>query len=84
MKLTAVASSVASIDDIILTAVVSNPTAEDIKLVKFNSVLDKLPTKSFKVKKGDEEVKFHGIDVSSFYFKFLLRPYLVADATQRC
>ncbi|TFK97353.1 hypothetical protein BDV98DRAFT_607658 [Pterulicium gracile] len=63
VKLSAVSPTVASIDDIILTAVVSNPTSKDIKFVKFNTVLDELPTKSFKVKKGDADVLFSGVDV---------------------
>ncbi|TFL03478.1 Deuterolysin metalloprotease family-domain-containing protein [Pterulicium gracile] len=63
VKLSAVSPTVSSIDDIILTAVVSNPTSEDIRFVKFNSVLDELPTKSFKVKKGDVDVTFSGVDV---------------------
>ncbi|TFK98451.1 hypothetical protein BDV98DRAFT_533901 [Pterulicium gracile] len=63
VKLSAVSSTVSSIDDIILTAVVSNPTSEDIKVVKFGTILDELPTKAFKVKKGDADVDFTGIDV---------------------
>ncbi|TFK98481.1 hypothetical protein BDV98DRAFT_572745 [Pterulicium gracile] len=63
VKLSAVSPVVASIDDIILTAVVSNPTSEDIKFVKFGSVLDELPTKSFNVRKGDEAVTFSGVEI---------------------
>ncbi|TFK97313.1 Deuterolysin metalloprotease family-domain-containing protein [Pterulicium gracile] len=63
VKLSAVSPTVSSIEDIILTAVVSNPTSEDIKFVKFNSVLDELPTKSFLVKKGDSDVLFSGVDI---------------------
>ncbi|KAJ8073639.1 hypothetical protein PM082_011917 [Marasmius tenuissimus] len=61
----AVASSVSSIDDIILTAVVSNPTDKDIRVAGTNNVLDKLPTKSFSVTKDDQKVKFTGV-VASF------------------
>lgn len=55
-------NSVSSVDDILLTAVVSNPTTEDVKVVKLGSILDAdAPTKSFKVKKGDVDVPFIGI-----------------------
>lgn len=63
VKLNAVSSSVASIEDVIITAVVSNPTTEDIKVLKFASLLDDLPTKSFGVRKGSDDVVFTGIEV---------------------
>ena len=56
----AVSSSVSSIDDIVLTAVVSNPTGQDIRVIGTNNVLDNLPTKSFFVTKDDQKVTFTG------------------------
>ncbi|KAL0062451.1 hypothetical protein AAF712_010663 [Marasmius tenuissimus] len=56
----AVSSSVSSIDDIVLTAVVSNPTDKDIRVIRTNNVLDNLPTKSFSVTKDDQKVTFTG------------------------
>ncbi|TFK97303.1 hypothetical protein BDV98DRAFT_554139 [Pterulicium gracile] len=59
-------SSVSSVDDIFLTAVISNPTTEDVKVVKLGSILDAdAPTKSFKVKRGELDVPFTGITVRS-------------------
>ncbi|KAJ8073646.1 hypothetical protein PM082_011924 [Marasmius tenuissimus] len=60
-----VSSFVSSIDDIILTAVVSNPTDKDIRVIKTNNVLDQLPTKSFSVTKDDQKVSFTGV-IASF------------------
>ncbi|KAL0058606.1 hypothetical protein AAF712_014702 [Marasmius tenuissimus] len=60
-----VSSSVSSIEDIVLTAVVSNPKDSDIRVVRTNNVLDKLPTKSFSVTKDDQKVTFTGV-IASF------------------
>ncbi|KAJ7497787.1 hypothetical protein FB451DRAFT_1121542 [Mycena latifolia] len=61
VSLTAVAPSVESVDDIILTAVVSNPTAEDIRVIAKNNVLDGSATSSFAVSKDDSQVLFTGV-----------------------
>lgn len=47
----AVSSSVRSVDDIVLTAVVTNPTAADVRVLKIANVLDTNPTDSFAVTK---------------------------------
>ncbi|KAF5380104.1 hypothetical protein D9615_006124 [Tricholomella constricta] len=57
----AVKSSVESIDDIVISAVVSNPTNEDIRVIAKNNVLDPSATKSFAVSKGGKDVLFSGI-----------------------
>lgn len=49
--------------EIVLNATVSNPTDKDIKVVKFNTVLDDLPTLSFHAKKDSKDVSFKGIRV---------------------
>jgi deuterolysin len=56
--------------DISLSATVTNPTSEDIKFVRFGSVLDTLPTRSFKVTKDGKEVTFAGMRVCvSIFFR---------------
>jgi deuterolysin len=58
--------SVNSIDDLKFTASVTNNGAETVKILKYGTILDdKLPTMSFKITKGGEEVKFTGIRVGS-------------------
>ncbi|KAJ6508105.1 hypothetical protein DFH09DRAFT_1436914 [Mycena vulgaris] len=61
VSLKAIAPSVQSVDDIILTAVVSNPTATDIRVIAKNNVLDGSATSSFAVSKDDTAVLFTGI-----------------------
>ncbi|KAK7042507.1 neutral protease 2 [Favolaschia claudopus] len=56
-----VSSSVNSIDDIVLTAVVSNPTDQDIRVIAKNNVLDNSATSSFAVSKGEDGVLFTGV-----------------------
>ncbi|KIY62243.1 hypothetical protein CYLTODRAFT_414870 [Cylindrobasidium torrendii FP15055 ss-10] len=48
-----VASSVARADDLIVTAIVSNPTSEDICVLAINNVLDNSPTQSFDITTED-------------------------------
>lgn len=57
----AVSSSVKSVDDIVISAVVSNPTDKDIRVIAKNNILDSSPTKSFSVTKGGQDVLFSGI-----------------------
>ncbi|TFK98059.1 Metalloprotease [Pterulicium gracile] len=54
--------SIKSVDDLVLTAKVENTGAEDVKVLKFATVLDDThPTRSFKVTKGGEDVAFTGV-----------------------
>ncbi|TRM67414.1 Deuterolysin metalloprotease family-domain-containing protein [Schizophyllum amplum] len=57
-------SSVASLDELSLTATVTNTNSEDVKILKYGTVLDSLPTRSFFVSKDDAEVPFAGVKVS--------------------
>ncbi|KAG5650070.1 hypothetical protein H0H81_000892, partial [Sphagnurus paluster] len=61
VSLKAVHSSVKSIDDIVISAVVSNPTNKDIRVISKNNILDPTATKSFTVSKGGKDVLFEGI-----------------------
>lgn len=63
VKVSGPASSVNSIDDLSFTASVTNTGAEDVKVLKYGTVLDSLPTRSFTVTKDGEEVDFTGIKV---------------------
>lgn len=51
VTLNAVSSSVSSIEDIILTTVISSPTSSDIRVIKSANVLDDSPSDSFAVGK---------------------------------
>lgn len=57
-------NKVSSIDDIVLTAIVSNPTSEDIRVIRNANILDELPTNSFAVAKDDQDVTFTGLIVT--------------------
>jgi deuterolysin len=61
--LTGPSSSVKLIDDLKLTATVTNTGAEPIKLLKYGTVLDELLTRSFKVMKDGQDVKFTGVKI---------------------
>ena len=65
VSVNAVSSSVSSIDDIVLTAVVSNPTDKDIKVIASDNILDDQPTGSFSVTKDGQQVVFSGAFVCS-------------------
>ena len=59
------AESVTSIDDVKITAAVTNTGSEAVKVLKYGTVLDsQLPTRSFHVTKDDADVAFTGIKVS--------------------
>jgi deuterolysin len=61
VSVTPVSTSVASIEDIVLTAVVSNPTDKDIRVIAANNILDgDQPTRSFGVSKDGKAVPFTG------------------------
>lgn len=66
VKVSGPASSVNSIDDLSFTASVTNTGAEDVKILKYGTVLDSLPTRSFTVTKDGADVDFTGIQVRSF------------------
>jgi deuterolysin len=71
----AVSSSVDSIEDIILSAIITNPTSEDIRVLAKNNVLDGGSTSSFAVSKDDKDLLFTGVRVGfSFviYFSALI------------
>lgn len=59
----AVSSSVNSIDDIVISAIVTNPTSADIRVIAKNNVLDNGPTSSFAVTKDGQDLLFTGIRV---------------------
>ncbi|KAF9553538.1 Metalloprotease [Agrocybe pediades] len=57
--------AVDSVDELKLTATVTNTGAEAVRILKYGTVLDeKLPTKSFVVTKDGQAVKFTGIKLS--------------------
>jgi len=58
------APSFKSNKDIVLKATVTNPTSEPIKFIKYGSVLDELPTRSFQVTKDGQTVNFEGVRVT--------------------
>ena len=60
--------SVKSIDDLKLAAIVSNPTAKDVRVLKYGTVLDNLPTRSFAITKDNKDVSFIGIRVGAVLF----------------
>ncbi|KAF9465660.1 hypothetical protein BDZ94DRAFT_1306999 [Collybia nuda] len=57
----AISSSVDSVDDIVISAIVTNPTKEDIRVISKNNILDPTATKSFAVSKQGDELLFSGI-----------------------
>ncbi|KAL0065965.1 hypothetical protein AAF712_007093 [Marasmius tenuissimus] len=62
VSLKAVESSVKKADDIIVTAVVSNPTDKDLRVLSAHNVLDASATQTFDIKSADgKEVPFAGI-----------------------
>lgn len=71
VTLNAVSNKVSSIEDIILTAVVSNPTDADIRVIRSANVLDGSASDSFRVSKEGKKVTFTGLIVrfpSTFLF----------------
>lgn len=62
----AVSTSVDSVDDIIISAVVTNPTDSDIRVISKNNILDPSATKSFAVSSDGDELLFSGIRVGCF------------------
>lgn len=68
VEVTAPSSSVSSIKDLEFTAVITNNNSEDVKVLKYGTILDSLPTRSFSVTKDGAEVPFTGVKVCSISF----------------
>jgi hypothetical protein len=51
--------------DVKLNATVTNPTDVDIKFIRYETILDDLPTYSFNATKDGQGVGFNGIHVRS-------------------
>lgn len=57
--------NVSSLDDLKITATVVNTGSDEVRILKYNTILDsEIPTRSFYVKKDDSTVNFTGIAVS--------------------
>ncbi|KAK1222803.1 hypothetical protein PQX77_014330 [Marasmius sp. AFHP31] len=54
-------SDAGSADDLQFSATIENTGSETVKILKYGTILDDLPTRSFKVTKDGEEVSFTGI-----------------------
>ena len=64
ISLSTPADKVASVSDLRVVATVKNVGDEDLKILKFGTVLDnKLPTRSFIVSKDGKEAAFTGVKV---------------------
>jgi deuterolysin len=64
---------ISSLDDLQLTAKVVNTGADEVRVLKFNTVLESdIPTRSFHVNKDGAAVNFTGIAVS--FLSFLVYP----------
>ncbi|KAF5340178.1 hypothetical protein D9758_014978 [Tetrapyrgos nigripes] len=61
VKLTPASSSISSIDDLKLVAEVTNTGSEEVKVLKYSTILDSLPTRSFSVSKNGTDIAFTGI-----------------------
>jgi deuterolysin len=70
IELKAASAKVGSVNDISLTAVVKNSGIEDARVLKYNTVLDSLPTRSFIVTKDGTPVAFSGINVSLIFVSY--------------
>jgi len=67
VSLTGPAADVSSLDELKFSASVTNNGAEDIKVLKYGTILDsELPTRSFTVTKEGAEIAFTGIRVTLF------------------
>lgn len=64
VAVTGPASSVKSIDDLKFTSTVTNTGAEAVKVLKYGTILDDLPTRSFKVTKDGQDVEFKGVKMT--------------------
>jgi len=67
VSLSTPANNVKSVADLRVVATVKNIGGDDLKILKFGTVLDnKLPTRSFIVNKDGKEVAFIGIQVGAY------------------
>ncbi|KIM29274.1 hypothetical protein M408DRAFT_68091 [Serendipita vermifera MAFF 305830] len=83
VSLSAVESTIESIDNIALVATVENTSSDDIKVIKYGTVLDsELPTRSFIVSKGDSELSFTGVKVQISVPDLSSDSYIVIPAGQ--
>ncbi|KAJ6585747.1 Deuterolysin metalloprotease family-domain-containing protein [Mycena capillaripes] len=65
IALSSPASSVTSVGDLVLTAAVTNTGSEDIRVLKYGTILDAdLPTRSFTVTRNGTLVPFTGVKLS--------------------
>lgn len=64
VKLVGPASNVHSVDDLVFTAHVTNTGPETVKILKYGTILDSLPTRSFTVTKNGTDVAFTGVKVN--------------------
>ncbi|KAK7037416.1 hypothetical protein VNI00_011166 [Paramarasmius palmivorus] len=64
VKVTGPSSSVNSVKDLKFTAEVTNNGAEAVKVLKYGTVLDSLPTRSFSVTKDGNPVSFSGVKLA--------------------
>ncbi|KAK7045816.1 hypothetical protein VNI00_007225 [Paramarasmius palmivorus] len=64
VTLKAVSSSVQSVGDIVVTAIVSNPTESDLRVLAVNNILDTSATRSFDISADGKEVPFTGVKVA--------------------
>ncbi|KIM28816.1 hypothetical protein M408DRAFT_133737 [Serendipita vermifera MAFF 305830] len=72
-----------STDDIELLVKVENTSEEDVKVLKYGSVLDsELPTQSFIVTQGDQSVAFTGIKLQLAIHNLTDEAYVVIPAGQ--
>jgi deuterolysin len=63
VKVTGPGSSVSSVDELKFVAAITNTGSEDVKVLKYATILDSLPTRSFTVTKDGTEVPFTGVKV---------------------
>ena len=67
VSLSTPADKVKSLSDVRVVAAVKNVGDQDLKILKFGTVLDnKLPTRSFAVSKDGKEAAFTGIKVRAY------------------
>ena len=59
------AATVSSIEDLVFTAEVTNTGPSAVKVLKYATILDELPTRSFEVTKDGASVPFVGVKVCS-------------------
>jgi len=58
-------ASISSVDELKFTATVTNSGSEDVKALKYGTILDNRPTRSFSVTKDGSDIDFQGVKVGS-------------------